>query len=169
MSTVPTCCPSDETDWRSDMSAGRYLTPEPISAAAALPRSASRPVMTTAAPSCASSRAQAQPMPAVPPVTRAAWWVNSIVRSPLSCTAPLDHREGGSAVVEVSQRDTQALSAPRYPRHHRAKRDVHQGCRFRIGVALDACVVHHRPDSLRQGRQRSLYVVVRQRIQDLRL
>ena len=45
----------------------------PIAAAAALPRCTSRPVMMTEAPSPASNRAHASPMPAVPPVINAVW------------------------------------------------------------------------------------------------
>ena len=55
----------------SDRSAWMKRTLPSIPAAAALPRSASRPVMMTEAPSLAISRAHARPMPAVPPVINA--------------------------------------------------------------------------------------------------
>lgn len=78
MSMSPTSRASHFTDSRSDRSAGMNTTLPSMSAAAWLPRRG----VSARDYRCAlerDSRAEANPMPAVPPVTKAVWFSSSIV------------------------------------------------------------------------------------------
>ena len=135
MSTSPPAATSDFTDSMSDRSAWMKRTLPSIPAAAALPRSASRPVMMTEAPSRASSRAHARPMPAVPPVINAVLYANSIESSryAMRCSAAAKSPRPWATWANAMRsrcrpRDTRDMTVP--------MRDVQDRGGFRVGVSL---------------------------------